>query len=96
MNVKLNMEILNRIFDKLDQIDDKLQSLDRTQAKQCVVLEDHTRRSLANEKALDTLKEELKPVFFQSKLFSVGWKLLAGILGSGMLFELVKYLLERK
>ena len=54
---------LDRIELKIDQINEHIGSIDVTLGKQSVILEEHTRRSLANEKAVEYLKEELKPVF---------------------------------
>jgi hypothetical protein len=44
------------------EIQDKLHSIDITLAKQHMTLEDHTRRSLANEKAVEVLGDALKPI----------------------------------
>lgn len=61
---------LKRIEDKLDRMDarsdqrhdrihDRLNSVDSTLTRQNLVLEDHTRRSLANEESVVLLRTEL-------------------------------------
>jgi hypothetical protein len=53
----------SRIEAKIDLIVKDVCDIKVTQAEQHLVLKDHTRRSLANEKAVEVLKDELKPVF---------------------------------
>lgn len=87
-------DIANRILDKLDAMDARIDNIDITLAKQSVVLEDHTRRSLANEKAVDILKEELKPVVSHVNLVNTAWKIFVGAITFAMsgfgLFEYFK------
>lgn len=53
-------EHLSRMENKIDKLDPRLDSMDVTLAKQSVILEDHTRRSLANEEAVELLKKKLE------------------------------------
>jgi hypothetical protein len=48
--------------EKIDKIVDKLTHIEVTLAKQQVILQEHMKRSEANEKAIEILKEEQKPV----------------------------------
>lgn len=47
------------IENKIDKLDTRLDNVDVTLGKQSVILEDHTRRSLANERAVSILEEQL-------------------------------------
>ncbi len=52
-----------RIEDKIDFLVKEAGEIKLTQVEHHIVLKEHTRRSLANEKSVEILKEELKPVF---------------------------------
>jgi hypothetical protein len=52
------MSDIKRVLEKLDLMDSRIDNIDVTLAKQHVTLEDHTRRSLANEKALEIVKTD--------------------------------------
>lgn len=101
MAKKQNKNVIDRIdnhFDRLDasidKLDSRLDSVDVTLAKQHGQLVEHIKRSEANEKAIDILKAELKPVatFVDRSLFlfkcvlslgglAVAYKIVAEILG---------------
>jgi hypothetical protein len=53
---------IKRILNKLDSITEDITGIKVVQAEQKVILEEHMRRSLANEQAVELLKEELKPL----------------------------------
>lgn len=59
-------EHLNKIENKIDKLDGRIDNVDVTLAKQSIILEDHTRRSLANETQVELLKkkfeQELSPL----------------------------------
>lgn len=50
---------LTKIENKIDGLDGRIDSVDVTLAKQSVVLEEHQRRSLANEEQVQLLKKHL-------------------------------------
>jgi hypothetical protein len=50
------------LHDMLAKLDDRLDELTQISIKQQAILEEHQRRSLANEKAVEILAEDLKPV----------------------------------
>ncbi len=52
------MSDIKRIIEKLDKMDSRIDSIDITLAKQHLTLEDHTRRSLANEESLEIVKSD--------------------------------------
>jgi hypothetical protein len=56
------MNLLEQLFNKLDKLDERLDSVDRTLIKQEANLEEHMRRSLANEEAVNLLSQQLKPL----------------------------------
>jgi len=53
---------LDKIDTKLDRIDMRVDNLDVTSVKQQAILEEHHKRSLANEKAVELLSTEFIPV----------------------------------
>lgn len=68
-----------RILDKLDKIEERLDNVDVTLAKQHVTLEEHMRRSLANEEAVQILKEQMEPIKDHVKAVNTVLKLAGGI-----------------
>lgn len=50
---------LNNIEKKVDRLDQRADNIDVTLAKQSVELKEHVRRSLANEKSVELLKENI-------------------------------------
>ena len=55
-------ELVNRILDKLDKVEDRLDSIDKTLVRQEVQLSEHIRRTELLEKAHESFKEEIKPI----------------------------------
>lgn len=53
---------LDRIEGKLDQVSDRVGHIDVTLARQATILEEHQRRSLANEESVDLVRRELDPL----------------------------------
>lgn len=71
---------------RLEKIYDAVSRIDVTLARQAVTLEDHTRRSLANEEALDLIRAEMAPLKAHvalwgalGKIISVAGTLLAAL-----------------
>lgn len=58
-NIWLKVQ-LDKIESKIDKLDDRIDNVDVTLAKQSVTLDDHTRRSLANEEQVEMLKTKLE------------------------------------
>lgn len=84
--------------EKIGKIDDSVTEIKVTLAKQSVILEDHTRRSLANEEANSLLRTELYREITPLKKFvnQVGGAFkLIGLISSlaGIIFGLVEVLL---
>lgn len=55
-------ERLKRIESKIDKLDDRLDSLDKTSVKQEQNLAEHMRRTELAEANIDSIRDELKPV----------------------------------
>lgn len=95
---------LEKIDSKLDRLDSRLDNVDVTLAKQSIILEDHTRRSLANEKAveiakdnadksLEALKNEIKPIQRERYMVKGALKLGGALIASiGVLAGIVKWI----
>jgi len=86
---------LDSIDSKIDKLDSRTDSIDVTLAKQHVSLEDHKRRSEANEKAVEILKEEVKPIVSHVYLMGVFGKIALVILGSGAVGKLISLLMAQ-
>lgn len=93
------MENNNRLFGEIDKIQQKLEVIDSrvdkihtTLSVQHEVLAEHQRRSLANEKAVEIIKEELKPIVTHVHLMNLLGKLLLMAAGSGVFYKLMQIL----
>lgn len=53
---------IRRLEDKLDRVAEDIVDIKVTMARNTQSLEEHMRRSLANEEAIDILKQEVKPI----------------------------------
>lgn len=56
------MERDEKLHEKIDIVVERIHNIDMTLVRQEETLKEHIRRSLANEQAVDILKEELKPL----------------------------------
>ena len=65
-----------KIIVKLDKLDERLDSVDKTLIKQESSLSEHMRRSLAAEENLQILREEFKPVQNHVSQISGAFKLI--------------------
>lgn len=76
---------LDKIETKIDKLDSRIDNVDITLAKQSVILEEHTRRSLANEEQLELFRKnvdiDLKPIKGYMNLMHAAFKLI-GIISS--------------
>jgi hypothetical protein len=57
-----NDKLLELIIAKQDRMDDHLSDIKTTLAQNTSVLEEHQRRSLANEEAVSLMRSEFKPI----------------------------------
>lgn len=72
----------NPIFEKLERLDARLDNIDKTLIKQHASIEEHIRRTAINEKSIERLHAEIRPV--QSHVDKVDGALkLLGLLGIG-------------
>ena len=73
-------EQLEKIENKIDKLDTRIDNVDVTLAKQSVILDEHTRRSLANEEQVALLKkkfdDELGPVKAHVQMVHGAFKLI--------------------
>jgi hypothetical protein len=92
-NFNILLSKLDKIENKIDKLDTRVDAVDVTLGKQHVSLEDHKRRSEANEKAVEILKNEIKPVVSHVYLMGVLGKIALVILGSGVLTKLISLLI---
>ncbi len=68
-----------KLESKLDKLDDRLDSVDKTLIRQEENLKEHMRRSVAAEESIQILREELKPVQKHMNHMEGALKLLGGI-----------------
>lgn len=71
-------DLLNKIYDKVEKIDDKMAALDVTTVRQQVILDEHMRRTEILEGRTDKMFEELKPLKSHIALIDGGVKIIAG------------------
>jgi uncharacterized protein YicC (UPF0701 family) len=51
--------LLDKIFNKLDKLDDRIDHIDKTLAENTIIVREHERRSLAAEQNLQLLKMDM-------------------------------------
>lgn len=81
-----------RILNKLDEMDKRIDNIDVTLVKQELNLQEHMRRSLANEEAVNLLKEQLEPVKDHVKSVNSILKFAGGVAILLAAFESIKNL----
>jgi hypothetical protein len=85
---------IDRLEQKLDNVTDKLNSIDRTLIANTVILEEHQRRSIANEAAVKLLETQVLPiskhVHTVGILSKVGLALLSSSVGLYLLQKIFK------
>lgn len=67
---------------KIEKIDEKVDSVDKTLVRNTVSLEEHVKRSTQLEKRQETLEEAVKPIL---KAYQIAWGVLK-ILGAVLAF----------
>lgn len=75
---------LDRIEDKLDKLTDKVSEVSENVIKNTATLQEHQRRSLANEESVEILKQELAPLKEHVAAWGIAGKFavaLAGLAG---------------
>lgn len=70
---------LTFVHDMLAKLDSRLDDIYETQIKQQCILEEHQRRSVANEQAVEILAKELKPVTKHVDMMTYIGRFLLGI-----------------
>ena len=70
---------LDRIESKIDRLDERQDRAEIVLTKQHSSLEEHMRRSFANEKAVEVLSDKLQPVFNHVQVVSVLVKIGLGV-----------------
>jgi hypothetical protein len=84
-------EQFNRLFDKLDKIDEKVQRNTVVLAEQQVILDEHQRRSIANEAAVDILRVEIKPLLQWHSFATLALKVLGVLALLATIYRAVKH-----
>lgn len=85
---------LEKIDTKLDKMSESIINIDKTLIRQEASLNEHMRRSLANEEAISILKDELKPVTVHVLQIKTAGKIAAWITGLVAFAVAVKELLS--
>jgi hypothetical protein len=85
---------LKEIRQDINEVKHSLHNIDKTLVRQQGILEEHIRRSIANERAVEILKDELKPISAHVGLFNnlakIGVTLGSLIIGALKLWEMYK------
>lgn len=79
----------------LEAIRDDITEMKLVTIKQEENLKEHMRRSLANEAAIDIIKNELKQVDNHILLVQYAGKVVAWLAGSSVVLYLLRYLLDK-
>ena len=76
---KTEKEILLFISEKVEKLDEKIHSIDKTLSKNTVLLDEHMRRTELAEDKLDTFEERIGPALDAYKFVATCFKLCVGI-----------------
>lgn len=72
-------EILNRILDSQEETQRDVSDMKADLAAQKVILDEHMRRSLANEEAVEIMRAQIKPIEEHILKFNFTFKLVAAV-----------------
>lgn len=81
----------DKIDVKLDSIADHLSEIDISLTEQNMILKEHQRRSLANEKIAATLSSELKPVLMYVEVIKILFKVGVALASCGVILKLAAW-----
>ncbi len=81
--------------DKLDSIANKIADIDATLKVQHQILDEHQRRSKANEDAIDIISKRLEPIQAQYIVIKFIAKWVGILIGSEALFLLIQVILNK-
>lgn len=70
MSIRNEKELLIEIVSKVDNLTDKVHSIDITVAKQEINLDEHMRRTVANENRLEIFEEKIAPALDSYKFIA--------------------------
>ncbi len=82
------------ILEKIEQLDSKVDNIDKTLAVNTQILEEHQRRSLALEKIVENNEQELKPIKLHIDTMRIGFKAVMWFCGAIAGFAGFIYLLK--
>jgi lipid-binding SYLF domain-containing protein len=82
---------LERIEAKIDDILDRMSEMDISVAEQNMILKEHQRRSLANEKVAATLAKELKPILVYTEVIKIIFKIGIAVGSCGLILKLAAW-----
>lgn len=72
-------DLLIKIFDKVERIDDKVAAIDITTARQQVTLDEHIKRTEILEVRTEKIFEELKPIKLHVSMVHGSFKIIAWV-----------------
>lgn len=88
----------DKIHEKLDKISDRMGTIETSQARTEVIMDEHIRRTALNEENIDILRKEFKPVKAHVQFINNISKFVAGVAAVlvfletlGMLRKLVRF-----
>ena len=80
-----------KIWENQEESKKEISDINITLAKQHVTLEEHTRRSLANEEAVDLLRQQIKPIEEHVLMVNTAAKIILVVTGAvGFIASLLK------
>lgn len=85
---------LERLEEKLDSVSEQLNSIDKTLSANTVILEEHQRRSLANEEAVKLLEKQVLPIAQHVHVMSIFGKIALAVVSSGVGLVILQKLIK--
>ena len=72
-------EEFNKIHEKLDKMTDRITSIEKSQVRTEVIMDEHIRRTGLNEENIEILRKEFKPVKKHVEFINSISKFIAGV-----------------
>jgi septal ring factor EnvC (AmiA/AmiB activator) len=78
-------ENLERLENKIDKLDEKLHSIDKTLIRQEASLAEHIKRTSINETQLEKFEKEVRPILESANAVKILFSVLAFLVSLGLL-----------
>ena len=89
-----NNDRLDKLEGKIDHISETLVKQELNLGRMVVIVDEHQRRSTAQEENVALLRKELKPVFSHISVMNFLGKIAIAIISSGMIWQIISHFIH--